>query len=218
MFTKKFKKVAILSENTEFAQAYKKVAIDTFKNLGGEIVADEVFQKDSRDFKTEIAKAMQAKPELIWADPQIDVTGGIAVKQLRELGWEGPIYSNFATPAPGFLETAGSAAEGIVFIADPEVAEGSSKWTNVLEKYRQKYPQEPAYNYPLASSYDNVYIIAKAIGEVGLDADKIKEWLYEMPEFEGALGKYRFDDNGDVTGVKPVIKVIKDGKPVPYEE
>ena len=128
------------------------------------------------------------------------------------------MYSNFATLAPGFLELTGSAAEGIVFVADPEVDAGSAKWENVLAKYKAKYNKEPAYPFPLASNYDNIYIIAKAIEEVGYDTEKIKKWLYETPQYDGALGKYRFDDNGDMTGVMPVIKVIKDGKPMPYEE
>ena len=43
-------------------------------------------------------------------------------------------------------------------------------------------------------------ITAKAIASVGYDADKIKTYLYNMSEYDGLIGKYKFDKNGDVVG------------------
>ena len=42
-----------------------------------------------------------------------------------------------------------------------------------------------------------MHLLAGAIRERGNDATQIKEWLYQMPEYDGALGKYHFDENGD---------------------
>ncbi len=217
LVAEKYKTVGILSEQTDFAQAFKEVFIKDFTAKGGKVVADETFLPESRDFRTALQKIIAAKPEAIWIDPQTDKTGGMATKQAREIGWTGPLFGNFATPAPGFLELAGNAAEGMVFAGDPEVSpEASEKTKELFEKYRAKYGKDPAYAYPMAARYDAIYILKGAIEAVGYDGEKIRDYLYSMPEYDGALGKYKFDKNGDVVGVEMTKKVIKDGKPVPY--
>ena len=43
-------------------------------------------------------------------------------------------------------------------------------------------------------------IVAQAIAAVGDDSEKIKQYLYQMPEYDGLVGKFKFDQNGDVAG------------------
>lgn len=218
LVAEKHKTVGILSEQTDFAQAYKDVFVKEFEKKGGKVVADEVFMQEARDYRSQIVKIMAAKPEAIWVDPQTDKTGGTAIKQLRELGWEGPIYGTFFAESPGAVEIAGNAMEGVIFAADPVVdPKANSKAAELLGKYKARYGKDPAYFYPFASDYDAVYIMANAIEEVDYDADKIKDWLYAMDWYEGVLGKYKFDENGDVVGVKPVKKIVRNGKAEFYE-
>ncbi|HLD04312.1 MAG TPA: hypothetical protein VJG90_01200 [Candidatus Nanoarchaeia archaeon] len=57
-----------------------------------------------------------------------------------------------------------------------------------------------------------MHLLAGAIRERGNDATQIKEWLYQMPEYDGALGKYHFDENGDEIGIQVELRVVKDGQ------
>ena len=207
---KKYKTAVVIAELTDFAQAYKKVFIEEFEKQGGKIVASEDYQPENRDFRTSLLKIINAKPEAIFVDPQASATGTAILQQLKELGNTIPIYTNFFLSSEDAQKTVGNAAEGVVFIADPEPS-GERK-DELIQKYKQRYGRPPAYEYPLPATYDAMHILTKAIGEVGYDATKIKEWLYKLPNYEGTLGTYRFDENGDVVGILPLVKVIKNGK------
>jgi hypothetical protein len=44
--------------------------------------------------------------------------------------------------------------------------------------------------------------------EVGDDPTAVRDYLSTMPDFTGILGTYRFDENHDITNVKPVVNTI----------
>lgn len=64
--------------------------------------------------------------------------------------------------------------------------------------------------------YDGTYIIANALKKCGEDTTCIKKELYAT-EYNGVTGKVTFDKNSDPI-IPIVIKTIKNGKFVPYEE
>jgi ABC-type branched-subunit amino acid transport system substrate-binding protein len=63
----------------------------------------------------------------------------------------------------------------------------------------------------MASAYDDVNILADAVTAVGTDTEKIKNYLYQLPQYFGLLGDYHFDANGDVVGINFVVKHIING-------
>lgn len=108
-----------------------------------------------------------------------------------------------------------SEADGMIFFADPIVKEGGGK-SKLFEKYKEKYGSYPAFDFPAVSQYDAVYMLKEAIEQVGDEPANIADYLYRT-EFEGLLGKYRFDENGDAVGITPSVKQIKNGEAVLYE-
>ncbi len=207
---KKYKTVGVIAELTDFAQAYKKVFIEEFDRQGGKVLMAEDYQPESRDFRTSLLKIINSKPTAIFVNPQSSATGIAILQQLREQRNTIPVYTNFFLSSEDAQKNAGNAAENVVFIADPKPA--GTQTQTLFEKYKQIYGKDPTYAYPLPATYDAVYMLAKAIREVGYDGEKIKNWLYKMPDYEGTLGTYHFDENGDVVGIKPVVKIMKDGK------
>jgi len=204
---KKFSRVAVLVENTDYAKG----VVDVFeRGFGGEVVSKEVYNQEARDMRTQLTKIMQAEPEAIIISPQTVVTGAQALKQLHELNYGGPVYTNVVMVGSKLVEIAGEAAEGLNIIADPEPMESAEK-KRIFDLYVKRYG-EPDYSYPVASNWDAVHIMADAIREVGYDAEKIKGYLYGMPEYNGLLGKYRFDANGDATGLRTTVKQVVDGE------
>ncbi len=207
---KKYKSDSIISELSDYCQALKRVFIEECTKLGGKVLANEDYEQGNRDFRTVFLKVINTQPEAIFLNPQPSSTGAALFKQLKELDNKLPLYTNFILSGQSAIDIAGQAAEDVIYISDPE-PNGKQK-DEFFAKYEAKYGKKPAYNYPAASTYDSLYILAKAIKEVGYDPDKIKNWLYEMPEYEGTLGKYRFDENGDVVGIMPLVMIVKNGK------
>ena len=101
----------------------------------------------------------------------------------------------------------------MIFFADPVISNNAVS-QHLFSEYEKTYGREPDFKFAVAAQYDSVYIIKKAIESVGNDPTKIKDYLYEMDSFTGALGTYHFDKNGDIVGLKPVIKQIKNKEAV----
>src|SRR3989344_222432 len=66
----KTKKAALITETTDYAQGLRRVFKENFAKLGGEIVADETYNPEDTDFRTQVTKVKAASPEVIYLIPQ----------------------------------------------------------------------------------------------------------------------------------------------------
>jgi branched-chain amino acid transport system substrate-binding protein len=213
IFNDRHRNVAVLTENTDYGQSVRKVFKQRFEELGGKIVADEVYSPDSKDYRVQLTKIKAAKPDAVFFIPQNGISGGLAVKQAKELGINVPYYGIVVFSSGDALKAGGKALEGLVFTDTPGLSSENPKAVSFLEKFKSKYPA-PASDYEIGARYDSVYIIANALKKCGEDTECIKNYLYNMDWYNGVIGRYKFDQNGDVVGIKYVIKEIKNGKVV----
>lgn len=205
------KNIAVLSENTDYASGVRAVFGEAFKSFGGEIVVDEVFKQEERDFRVQLTKIKTANPEAVFINPQSGVTGGLALKQLKQLGITAPVYSVFVFSSGEAREAAGSAAEGLVFFDVAGLT--SDKGKSFVEKFTSRFGKISGNDYDVGARYDSVYILAGALKSCGEDTDCIKRYFYELDWYDGLVGRYKFDGNGDVTGIQPLTpKTIKNGQ------
>jgi branched-chain amino acid transport system substrate-binding protein len=160
------------------------------------LTGDEIFEQDSKDYRTQILKVIAEKPDAILLDPQTSVSGGLLAKQVRELGFDIPLIGNFVYSGGSALEGAGDAVEGLVFIDVMTLTNEKSQ--KFLAKYKARYNVLES-DYEAGSKYDDVYLIANAIKKVGYDGEKIRDYLYEI-RFSGTLGEYYFDEDGEIKG------------------
>lgn len=212
---KKYKKVAIISENTDYTIGIRSVMKKTFTDKKIEVVYDETYVSAGvNDFRSMLTKVKAAKPEALYVNPGSSAkAGGIIVKQARELGITVPIFGNFLLADSESLAIGGKYMNGVV-ISDISTLVDLGK--QVLEKYKIRFGKDPANGPDMGAAYDRVFIISNAITEVGYDIDKIKTYLYELPNFSGAIGDYHFDKNGDVVGVGFKNVILQDGQKIPY--
>ncbi len=212
IFNDGYKKVAVLTENKDYSQGVRKVFLQRFKKLGGEIIADEIFEMESKDYRIQLTKIKASKPEAIFFNPQTGLSGGLAVKQAKELLINIPYYGNFAFSSGDALTNAGNALNGFKFVDTPGLSKNNSKATSFLNKYLSKYSKPPS-DYQIGARYDTVYIIKNAIESCGkIDTECIRDYLYAMPEYDGVIGKYEFDKNGDLEGINFAMKQIIDAE------
>lgn len=213
---KKYKRIGVITELTDYAVGVRDAFRDSFRSLEGEVV-EENFEQESRDIKTQISKIKSQSIDAIFVNPTSPVTGIVILKQLKELNYEGQVYGNFfgsSKEVQTLLE-----ADGMIYFADPIVKESNLK-KEFFEKYKARYGEIPDLEYPAATRYDAIYILKKAIEFCNgdKDTDCIRDYLYEIENFTGVLGTYGFDENGDLAGIKPSVSQIKNGQVFPYEE
>ena len=197
--------VATITEATDYAEGVRLTSVAQFEKQGGRVVAEERYASDATDFRTQLTKLLSENPDAIHVAAQSEFTGGTILKQLRELNYDGPIYSEIVPVGATALEIAGDGATGVKAIIadiDPANARGQEVLANFRERYG--YITLPWY---LGSAYDDVYITAECLKKTGddQDADGFRDCLYDIT-WSGAIGDgYGFDSNGEVTGLTNVV-------------
>ena len=197
--------LATITEATDYAEGVRRTTVEHFETRGGQVVAEERYASDVTDFRSQLTKLLNANPDGLHVAAQSEFTGGTIVKQARELGYEGPIYSDIVPIGTTALEIAGDAATGMKAItADLDPA--NSKAQEVIANFRERYDYVTLQWY-LGSAYDDVYITAECLKQTedDQDADGFRDCLYEVT-WSGAIGdNYSFDENGEVVGLANVV-------------
>ncbi len=214
-YNKGYRKAGLLHNiaNDSFVQQREDVR-ETFTSLGGEIVVEESFQTQETDFRSQLTKIKNSDAEIIFfaAWPK---EIALFLRQTKEMGINLLFISADAvTEDPDVIEVGEEAAEGLLyaFHTTPQ----NKEYTGFIARYKEEFGEEPpAY---CAEAYDAVILGIKAIEESDGTKEDIKNKLYQIGrDYIGASGEITFDENGDVS--KPfIIKTVKNGQFVPYEE
>ena len=201
--------MATITEATDYAEGVRRTSVAQFEKLGGTVVAEERYASDIVDFRSQLTKLVSANPDAIHIAAQSEFTGGTIIKQLNELGYDGPIYSEIVAVGATALEIAGDAATGVkAILADIDPA--NAKGQEVLASFRDRYDYVTLAWY-LGSAYDDVYITAECLKQTNddQDADGFRDCLYDIT-WSGAIGdNYSFDENGEVVGLANVVIEVR---------
>ncbi len=198
--------LATITENTDYAEGVRRTTVARFEELGGSVVAEEHYASDVTDFRTQLTKIIGEEPDALHVSAQSEFTGGTIIKQVRELGWEGPIYAEIVAVGPTAQEIAGEAITGAKGIAAAGLDPNNARAMEVLANFQERYDYV-VFPWYLGSAYDDVYITAECLRQTNddQDADGFRDCLYDIT-FSGAIGEnYGFDDKGEVEGLSNVV-------------
>ena len=197
--------IGTITEATDYAEGVRRTAVAQFEKLGGVVVAAESYPSDAIDFRSQLTKLLSADADAILVAAQGEVSGGTIVKQARELGYEGPIYSEVVPTGTNALDIAGEAATGLkAVVPNPDLQTDIGK--DFLASFNSRHGIAP-WPWFQGSAYDGVYIAAECLRQTNddQDADGFRDCLYNLT-WSGAIGDdYSFDANGDVVGVSHVV-------------
>jgi len=204
------KKVALLYGNDD---VLTKSGYDTMKEevekMGLEVVTTQTFQKGQSDYNAQLTKIKSLKPDLILASALYN-EGAVIMDQARKMGITIPFVGGNGFNSPEVINIAGKAADGLI-VATPWFAEKEDpKVQGFIKAYEAEYGKKP--DQFAAQAYDALYIYAEALKNAGeADRDAFRDALAEIKGFEGILGSFSFDKDGDVE-MEPTVITIKNGK------
>jgi branched-chain amino acid transport system substrate-binding protein len=198
------KKVAGLYINNTYGVGIKNI-IEQDKNV--ENVASEIFEAGSTDFRTNLLKIKENKPDTLVLVAYREEFPTI-LKQIKELNLNVNIVTSETFNDEVILKNSGASAEGIItFIANPK------DYVDFNKKYKEKFNEDPsAYS---MYAYDGTEALLKAIGSVGDNPESVRNELSKV-SFNGASGKVGFDEKRERTGVEYDTYIVKNGQFVPY--
>ena len=210
---KKHKKIGLISEQTDYTIGLRDAFKVKFEESEG-VIIEEYFESGSTDFKTELLKLINL--DAIFINPSGLAQGELILKQLEELNYNGDLYGNYFGGSNKIQQI--EKAQDMIYFSDP-TSTNNEKKKQYFTKYKTTYQELPDLEFPAVARYDAVYILVQAIDSCNSDdPDCIRDYLYDLENFEGVLGNYSFDENGDLEGIQPSVNIIKNKEAVKYEK
>jgi branched-chain amino acid transport system substrate-binding protein len=217
---KRPKTVAIVMDNTATSVATAKALKERlFKQLGLELVVDEVWTPPLSDATPLIQKVRAARPDLLFAMPNAVSDAKLLVEKMNEFGLgQGrvPTISFSITIAePDVLQSVSPAVlQGVMTI----VANWGFKGHETLIAEVKKRYNEPWATQNVISTYGDIWLMAAALEKAGkADKEAVAQALRTM---DGGPAKYypggqlKFDDKGRRVGAGVTIVQWQNGTPV----
>lgn len=211
------KRVAVL---TDVGSTYSVGLADYFKKAftasGGEIVGEQKFTKDDKDFRAQLTAVKAENPQAIFVPGYYGQVTLIAL-QARELGIPVPMFGGDGWEAPELVQGPGAAEalEGCYYSTHFSPDQDAPKIKQFVADYQKEFGVIP--DAMAALGYDSVLALVDAIKRGNsTEGPKIRDALAVLKDLDGVTGKTTLDANRDAQ--KPAVIIeIKGGKFV-YKE
>lgn len=202
------RKIAIAFANEDFGVAFNDRLTNILKKKTDiSITSSMTFDKNESNFRSHAIKLMIQKPD------GIVILGfvknmGLLIKRLRESGYQGFIFVNFAFSMPDLQALAGKAKEGCYYIGY-KVNQDDPQYRVLKARYKEKFHKElPAVS---LLAYNTISLLKYGIENVGTDNAKLVAFLKGLKVFEkGAGWQLVITPEGDIL---PQMEVLKYHEP-----
>jgi len=154
------KRLALVTQQDEWASSLSTALREEFSKIGGLVVLEEVVASQDYDLGALATKLKQAKPDLVFAN--LLAQAALFIRKLREQGFSERVFTTYWIQKEEFVEVAGvEALEGVVFV------EVDSEQPLFKKEFSKHFPNE---TYTPAA-----YICHVAVEAVLQAADSLKE-------------------------------------------
>ncbi len=193
------KSTYILDDKELYGRGLASVFAEGCRRAGIEVLGREGIDAKAPDYRAVTNKVRASGAEMVYFGGITQNGAGKLVKDLRLGGHKGLIMSPDATKEEAFIKSAGPSAEGCLVTMSglpPEhMGPKAQEW---YQAYREKYKAEPeAY---AIYSYEATKVALAGIAKAGIkDRVKIREAIMSTSNYDGLVGEWSFDAQGDTT-------------------
>ena len=208
------KKVYILDDNEVYGRGIAVLFKERCQELGIEVLGHDSIDARASEFKSLMATIKAKGPDLVYFGGTTQTKGGQLARDLVASG----LNCKFMVP-DGCMEDAFIEAAGADVLNErcyvtfgglpPEKLTGSGKV--FVEKYQKRFGTMPeAY---AIYGYEAAKVAIEAIKRAGKkDRAAIVEACLALRDFDGALGRWSFDANGDTTLTTMSGNIVRNGR------
>ncbi len=201
-----YKKIAVIYNNAdEYSTGVMQAFIEQVAANGGEVVANESFEKDAVDFTTQLTKIKGTDAEIIFVPAYYQDAAyittqaaelGMALPFIGSDGWDG-VLAQVVDPA---------VLEGAVFLSPFFAADEKPAVQTFVSTYQEKYDATP--DQFAADGYDTVYVIKAALEKAAsTDSEALIKAMTEI-QVDGITGSVTFTADGEPNKGAKFIQIL----------
>lgn len=201
-------RVAVITEELPFTMGIKDVLV---RDLAERVVVASDYSEGSNDFRAILLRAKSTKSDAIFLNAASVETLGPLVKQIADLGMMLPLYSFAYASVPTFIKKYSQYVEGMVFVAPPPVTTTTEAGALFNTLFIQQTRATPLIPFVATTAYDGTTARIAALDRTtNGEPEQVIKALNET-DFNGVLGRTRFDANGDAIGIHYTLHTIRAG-------
>jgi len=208
------KSVYILDDNEVYGKGVADLFDERCREIGITVLGHDSIDAKAQEFKSLMASVKAARPDLVYFGGTTQSKGGQLAKDMASAGINAILMVPDGCREQVFIDSAGAAnLEGRCFVTfgglPPEKLTG--KGSEFVERYRKRFGEIPeAY---AVYGYEAACVALQAIRAAGRkDRRAITDAALAIREFDGALGRWGFDVNGDTTLRTLTVSGVRDGR------
>ena len=134
------------------------------------------------------------------------------VREIRDAGIDVDIFAGAGLDSLDFVETGSDDVAGTKVISFFHPAVDGASVQDFVKAYRKAYGTDPV-EASAALGYDAVKLLAESVNQAQtLERDAVAAQIRSMTGWQGATGRYEFDENGDVVGKMLVLTQVENGQ------
>jgi branched-chain amino acid transport system substrate-binding protein len=217
---RKFTKVAILADSTNYGQLGREDLEKALDKKGIKAVAIEKYNIKDVDMTAQLLKAKQAGAQTV-------LTYGIGpelaqiANGMEKLNWKVPMIGSWTLSMGNFIDNAGKNGDGTLmpqtFIQEPNTPKRKTFIDAYLKTYKPAGDRIPS-PVSAAQGYDSIYLLAAAFKQAGgTDGPKVRAALENLNDkVDGVVTSYNKpfskDDHEAIKAGIPVFGEVKGGR------
>ncbi len=204
----KFKRAAIIEDNSAYAKELTGSFKSEFMKLGGTILAEEKISQGDKDFKAPLEKIKVLNPEVVYFAGMYPECAQI-VKEAKEMEIKSIFFGVNGIKDTEFIKVAGIASEGTMATSVGFSLNKLPKGSDFIQRYRNAFKKDPT-DYSVFA-YDATLSIIDAIKLSGKpDRANLANAMHNL-KFDGILGSTSFDKEGNTSNNLVNVYVVKNG-------
>ena len=207
------KRIAVLSDNSGWGRPIARIFAAEARRLGTEIAIEFYFseREEQLEFDEVVQATVESEPDLVYFAVYWNKAHIIA-HRLRDRGLKAGFLGSDALKPYAFLEVPSlDPAPPHHSLAGIDMRLKPSART-FFEAFAMRYPMLLVAPQYAAEAYDAAGLLLAAIEKAGApDRAATLTALQEMDEYDGAIGRIRFDANGDLVDPEIGLYACKDG-------
>ncbi len=208
------KKVYILDDNEVYGKGIADLFDERCRELGIEVLGHDSIDAKAQEFKSLMARIKAAGPDLVYFGGTTQSKGGQLAKDMTSAGIPALLLVPDGCKEQAFIDAAGAAnLEDRCFVTfgglPPDRLTG--KGGEFVASYRQRYGEVPE-GYAVYG-YEAAQVVLRAIRDAGVKQRRaISDAALAIRDFDGALGAWGFDTNGDTTLDALTVSAVRGGR------